>query len=112
MSGRHAYSRPAAQPTQVPKAAQAQLPQQLAKPAAIARKPVVAKAGGTDICGVGRVSLDADDPSAANRYVGALSTQAATRWLSALRDSDDYRARAMGLFPGTSVHGSLATLFR
>jgi hypothetical protein len=94
---RHWHARPTTQPTQVSKAAQAQLPQP-AKPPAVARKPEIAQPGGTDLCGVGSVSLDADDPSAAYRYVGALSKQAATRWLSALRNSDDYRARAMGLF--------------
>jgi hypothetical protein len=46
---------------------------------------------------------------AASSYVGALAKKSRSRWLAALRNSDDYRARAAGLFlegiftdPGTN----------
>jgi hypothetical protein len=52
----------------------------------------------TEICGLGQVPLDAGDASAAARTVGELSKRTAGRWLSALLGSNDYRARAAGLF--------------
>ena len=51
-----------------------------------------------DICGFGKVALDTTDPMAASRYVGAKTQKAAQKWLSALLNNDDYRARAAGLF--------------
>jgi len=55
-------------------------------------------AGGfVDICGQGRVPVDSDDPVAPYRIVGALARRTTGRWIAALQDSDDLRARASGL---------------
>lgn len=51
-----------------------------------------------EICGHGKVPIDAADPLAAARYLSVLTNKARSRWLSALLDSDDVRARAAGLF--------------
>jgi hypothetical protein len=51
-----------------------------------------------EVCGMGKVTLDASDPLAAYRYIDALSRPATQHWLTALMDSDDYHARAAGLF--------------
>jgi hypothetical protein len=51
-----------------------------------------------DICGFGKVEIDASDPTAAFKYIGERSQNTAEKWLATLRDSDDYRARAAGLF--------------
>jgi hypothetical protein len=51
-----------------------------------------------DICGLGKVPIDTSDPFAAGRFLGELTNKARARWLSALLDSDDIRARAAGLF--------------
>ena len=50
------------------------------------------------MCGVGRVKLDRDDWTAIGKYFDALTKKSRMRWLSALRNSDDYRARATGLY--------------
>ena len=42
--------------------------------------------------------IDASDPMAAFNYIGAQSQKTAQEWLATLLDSDDYRARAAGLF--------------
>jgi len=54
--------------------------------------------GEIDVCGVGKVKLDRDDWTATGKYFGALTKKSRMRWLSALRNSDDYRARATGLY--------------
>ena len=54
--------------------------------------------GEIDVCGVGKVKLDRDDWTATGKYFDALTKKSRTRWLSALRSSDDYRARAAGLY--------------
>ena len=51
-----------------------------------------------EVCGVGRVKLEANDLGAAGRYLNALTKNSRLRWLAALRNSDDYRARATGLY--------------
>jgi hypothetical protein len=51
-----------------------------------------------EVCGVGRVKLDADDATAAGKYLNSLTKNSRLRWLTALRNSDDYRARAAGLY--------------
>jgi hypothetical protein len=51
-----------------------------------------------DICGFGNVPVDAKDPFAAGRYIGELTSNASNRWLSALLNSGDIRARSAGLF--------------
>jgi hypothetical protein len=54
--------------------------------------------GELDVCGVGKVKLDRDDWTATGKYFDALTKKSRMRWLSALRSSDDYRARASGLY--------------
>jgi hypothetical protein len=54
--------------------------------------------GEIDVCGVGKVKLDRDDWTATGRYFDALTKKSRMRWHSVLRSSDDYRARATGLF--------------
>ncbi len=49
-----------------------------------------------DICGVGKVRLDKDDPTGME-YVGNLATRAGERWIAALQASSDPHARAAGL---------------
>jgi hypothetical protein len=51
-----------------------------------------------EFCGVGNVPIDADDPLAANRYLSGLTSKAWSRWVSAMLDSGNLRARAAGLF--------------
>jgi len=51
-----------------------------------------------DICGFGKVPLHAKDPLAAGRYVGERTRNASDRWLRALLNSGDIRARSAGLF--------------
>jgi hypothetical protein len=72
-------------------------------PASIPRAPAEAPkkvdhSGEIDVCGVGRVKLDRDDWTAAGKYFDALTQKSRMRWLSSLRNSDDYRARATGLY--------------
>ena len=52
----------------------------------------------TEVCGVGRVKLDRDDVAATGKYFDALTKNSRLRWLATLRNSDDYRARASGLY--------------
>ena len=54
--------------------------------------------GEIEVCGAGKVKLDRDDWTATGRYVETLTKKSRVRWLAALRNSDDYRARAAGLF--------------
>jgi hypothetical protein len=54
--------------------------------------------GEIEVCGVGQVKLDRDDWTATGKYFDALTKKSRMRWLSALRNSDDYRARATGLY--------------
>jgi hypothetical protein len=51
-----------------------------------------------EVCGVGKVKLDRDDAYASDKYLNALTKNSRLRWLAALRNSDDYRARATGLY--------------
>lgn len=64
--------------------------------AAVPKK--VDHSGEIDVCGVGKVKLDRDDWTATSKYFDALTKKSRMRWLSALRNSDDYRARATGLY--------------
>jgi hypothetical protein len=59
-----------------------------------------------DICGFGEVPVDAKDPFAAGRYIGELASNASNRWLSALLNSGDIRARSAGLFLKDKLAGS------
>jgi hypothetical protein len=54
--------------------------------------------GEIDVCGIGKVKIDRDDWTATGKYFDALTKKSRMRWLSALRNSDDYRARATGLY--------------
>jgi hypothetical protein len=56
-----------------------------------------ASGDGIEICGVGKVRPDGHD-EAAYSYVAEKVKPALQRWLGALRNSDDYRSRALGLF--------------
>jgi hypothetical protein len=68
-------------------------------PRAAAEAPKkVDHSGEIDVCGVGKVKLDRDDWTATGKYFDALTRKSRMRWLSALRNSDDYRARATGLY--------------
>jgi hypothetical protein len=58
----------------------------------------VAASDGVEVCGVGKVKLDIDDPRAVGEYLGGLTHKTEVKWKSALINSDDYRARAVGLF--------------
>jgi hypothetical protein len=50
------------------------------------------------VCGVGKVKLDRDDLAAYGKYFDALTKNARLHWLATLRNSDDDRARASGLY--------------
>jgi hypothetical protein len=54
--------------------------------------------GEIEVCGVGAVKIDHEDWTAAGKYLDALIKKPRTRWLSALRNSGDYRTRATGLY--------------
>jgi hypothetical protein len=62
------------------------------KPSAASPSPT------TELCGLGRVSIDTDDPFALGRYLRRATAKARDRWEAALLDSDDNRARAAGLY--------------
>jgi hypothetical protein len=71
------------------------------KSIAVAKAEVPKKAdhsGEIDVCGVGKVKLDRDDWAATGKYFDTLTKKSRTRWLAALRTSDDYRARAAGVY--------------
>jgi hypothetical protein len=68
----------------------------------------VAKApstGSIEVCGYGRLSTDTSDPGDVSRQIGVLAKGAQTRWLSALQDSSDLRARVAGLLLEGKVTG-------
>lgn len=79
------------------------------RPAGIQRTDIqTSRAEGTgtvEVCGYGRVPIDKTDPSAIFQRVGALTKEAGTRWLSALQNSGDLRARAAGLMLEGKVTG-------
>src|ERR1700728_2061746 len=94
--------RPAA-PASRPVAAVTPTPLAPMSPEGISRAAVEAARKGDyseeiEVCGVGRVKLEANDLGAAGRYLNALTKNSRLRWLAALRNSDDYRARATGLY--------------
>jgi hypothetical protein len=51
-----------------------------------------------EVCGVGRVKLDFDDVAGVSQYFNSLTKNSRLRWLATLRNSDDYHARATGLY--------------
>jgi len=56
-----------------------------------------AKTGEIEVCGVGKVKIDPDDSTAIGKYLEALVKKTQLHWFSALRNSDDLRARTTGL---------------
>jgi hypothetical protein len=80
-------------------------------PPATVTGPSIGKTGNDtstiEVCGLGKVTLDMSDPLAAYRYIDALSRPATQHWLTALLDSDDYHARAAGLF----LEGTITNVF-
>jgi hypothetical protein len=92
-----------AAPASRPVAAVTPTPPAPLSPGGISRAAVEAARKGDysdeiEVCGVGRVKLEANDLGAAGRYLNALTKNSRLRWLAALRNSDDYRARATGLY--------------
>ncbi len=73
-------------------------------PRATAKRQAKRGAADVEVCGVGRIPESEDDPGG-NSYVGDLTKPALMRWLAALRNSDDYRARATGIFVSTVLEG-------
>ncbi|MEP6885504.1 MAG: hypothetical protein ABJC66_12210 [Gammaproteobacteria bacterium] len=59
-----------------------------------------------EFCGLGKTAFHSDDELAAARYVGGLSKPVARRWLAALLNSDDNRARAAGMYLEGKIVGS------
>jgi hypothetical protein len=54
--------------------------------------------GEVEVCGVGKVKIDRDDWTATGKIFDALIQKSRIRWLTALRNSDEYRARGTGLY--------------
>jgi hypothetical protein len=71
--------------------------QPAAEPGTDALKPSVDAAGNAAICGFPKAPVDIHNPIAVSQFVGAITEKAGARWLAALQDSDDLRARASGL---------------
>lgn len=74
-------------------------------PALLDSKPLTDDPGKIEICGFGKIALDPTDPMAASSYIGAKAGRVAQKWLSSLLNSDDYRARAAGLFLDGKING-------
>jgi hypothetical protein len=75
-----------------------EVPAAMKAPVMTAKRGAPGTATTVEICGVGSVPLDTDDPASAGRYMETLTAKARLRWLATLLDSDDTRARAAGLF--------------
>jgi hypothetical protein len=100
-SGFWMWGRPSA-PTPLSQAA-AILPHTGQWPASVATPNVEAPkktdhSGEIEVCGVGKIKIDRDDGMATDKYFEKLTRKSRMRWLSTLRNSDDYRTRAMGLY--------------
>jgi len=61
--------------------------------------------GTLEVCGYGQVPIDKNDDGAIFQHVGGLTKGAGTRWLSALQNSGDLRARVAGLLLEGKVTG-------
>jgi hypothetical protein len=61
-----------------------------------------------EVCGYHPVPIDRNDASSVFQQVGALTKDAGRRWLSALQNSDDLRARVAGLLLEGKVTGGEA----
>ena len=53
--------------------------------------------GTVEICGYGKVPIDENDLTGVANRVASLTRAATARWLSALQDSGELRARVVGL---------------
>jgi hypothetical protein len=94
-------SPPASAPVPSPAPAQTRTPNPSwpVSAAALAAKPDTRDhSGEIEVCGVGKVKFDRDDWTATGKLFDTLTKKPRTLWLSALRNSDDYRARAAGLY--------------
>jgi hypothetical protein len=67
--------------------------------------PKISSTNTVEICGHGQVSIDKSHADAIFQHVGALTKGAGARWLSALQNSDDLRARVTGLLLEGKVTG-------
>lgn len=68
--------------------------------------PSVPPAGTVQVCGYGTVPVDLDDPTALWTFLGRATRRTSGAWLAALLDSDDLRARAVGMvFEGKMTGG-------
>lgn len=74
-------------------------------PHANSAPPRANSASTLEVCGYGQVPIDKNDASAIFQRVGALTKGAGTRWLSALQNSGDLRARVAGLLLEGKVTG-------
>src|ERR1700689_2059555 len=72
---------------------------------AVARHPTANNLDTVEVCGYGQVPIDKSDASAIFQHVGILTKGAETRWLSALQNSGDLRARVAGLLLEGKVTG-------
>jgi len=72
---------------------------------AVARHPTANNIDTVEVCGYGQVPIDKSDASAIFQHVGILTKGAGTRWLSALQNSGDLRARVAGLLLEGKVTG-------
>lgn len=72
-----------------------------------ANSPPTGNNGSTtvEVCGYGKLPIDEKDPGAIFRKIAELTKGAAMRWLSALQNSDDLRARMAGLLLEGKVTG-------
>jgi hypothetical protein len=76
------------------------------KPRAESPPPIAGNVRTVEICGYGRVPIDQSDGDAVSKRVTALTQGAETRWLSALQNSGDLRARVAGLLLAGPMSGS------
>lgn len=79
-------------PSNVPAEAQPVIKQHSDNP-----PPKANRAATVEICGQGKIPIEGSDPGAINRHIFELAQGAGTRWLSAMQNSDDLRARLAGL---------------
>src|SRR5664279_797617 len=67
--------------------------------------PKVGNTSTVQVCGYGQLPIEGDDTSAIFQQVGALTKGASTRWMAALQNSGDLRARVAGLLLEGKVTG-------
>jgi hypothetical protein len=72
-------------------------PRSSSVPAATSPAATVAATGRSEICGYGKAPAQITTSEALNQYVGAMTEKIIERWRTALLDSSDVRARAVGL---------------